>query len=253
MRKRRGQLPPPRPLDMPIDLRSWDRRAIGIGVVATLLFHLLFFVAMPRSLIVLDPLDPDAGRLGEDLAIELTEETPEEQPPRPRYVETNPEAPENEPDKTENFSARNQQAANETVPEELSKDKTPAREGEDDVPFDKAFTGSLDQTPAFQPTPATREQQPLQGQPGSDQPMAQNPPSGFDETRNDDPDGLASSIAKPLPNPKPDAKATEGSAASPRVTLASGMPSRTLLEKMQHSEKMVWPTPSSPNPRQSVG
>ena len=42
----------------------------------------------------------------------------DQRPSQPRYVETNPEAPENEPDKTDNFSARNQQAANEKVPEE---------------------------------------------------------------------------------------------------------------------------------------
>lgn len=231
VRRRRGTLPPPKPLDMPIDGRSWDRRAIVVGFIATLVFHLLFYVAMPSSPLGFESRDPAESDLGKDLQIELMEETPEEQPRQPRYVETNPEAPENEPDKTDNFSARNQQAANEKVPEELSKDKTPARDGRDDVPFDKAFTGTYEQTPAFQPTPATREQQPVQGQQGSEQPMAQNPPSGFDESRSDDPDGLASTVAKPAPNPKPDAKVTDGSdkpqqQARPQIDASVASPAR---------------------------
>ncbi len=230
-RRRRGMLPPPRPVDMPIDMRAWDRRALGLGVLATLVFHLLFFVAVPRSLVVLDPIDADDAQLGQDMELVLQEDEEPEQPPQPRYVETNPEAPENEPDKTDNFSARNQQAANEKVPDELSPDKTPARDGRDDVPNDKAFTGTLDQQIAFQPTPATREQQPLQGQQGSEAPMAQNPPSGFDEARGDDPDGLASSIAKPLPNPKTDAKVTDGSErpqqqARPQIDASVASPER---------------------------
>ena len=228
-RRRRGSLPPPQPVDMPIDMRAWDRRALGLGIAATLLFHLLFFVAVPRSLIVLDPIDPDATQLGQDLELVLQEEEPE--PPQPRYVETNPEAPENEPDKTDNFSARNQQAANETVPEELSPDKTPARDGRDDAPTEKAFSGTPDPQIAFRPTPATREQQPLQGQPGSEAPMAQNPPSGIDEVRGDDPEGLASSIAKPLPNPTPDATKTDGSdrprqQARPQIEASVASPER---------------------------
>ena len=210
LKKRRGRHPPPQPVDLPIHTRDWDKRALVIGILGTLVFHLVFFVAVPRSLIVLGPADAADSRLGEDLELVLTEEE-EEPPPQPRYVETNPEAPENEPDPTDNFSARNQQAANETVPDELSPDKTPARDGVDDAPTDKAFAGTLEPQITLQPAPATPDQQPQQGQDGSQDPMSRNPPSGFEESRSDDPDGLASSRGKPAPQPDPDAKEpTEG-------------------------------------------
>ena len=211
VRPKRGRLPAPQPLDMPITTRGWDRRAISLGILGTLVFHLLFFVAVPRSLVVLDPLDPSEAQLGRDLDLTLVDDEPEEQPREQRYVETNPEAPENEPDPTDAIGARNQQAANEVVPDELSEDKTPAREGVDDLPFDKIVSGTTEPQISVQPAPATREQQAVAGQEGSEAPMARNPPSGFEESRSDDPEGLASSDGKPAPNPTPDAdEATEG-------------------------------------------
>lgn len=228
VRKRRGRHPLPQPIDTPIGARDWDGRALAIGILGTLVIHFVFLVAMPRSLVVLDPIDPDADVLGEDIEFTLMEE---ETPPQPRYIETNPEAPENEPDETENFSARNQQAANETIPDELSPDKTPAREGQEDAPTDKAFSGSLDQEIVMQPAPATREQEAMQGQDASEDPAARNPPSGYDETRSDDPEGLASSIAKPTPNPSDSGERQEGADreqqdARPEIAASVASPER---------------------------
>lgn len=255
VKKRRGHFPPPGPVDIPIRRRDVDRRALAIGLAGTLLFHFIFLVAVPRSLVVLDPIGSEADRLGQDLEITLAddEEQPPE-PPQPRYVETNPDAPENEPDETNNFSARNQQAANETVPDELSPDKTPAREGRDDVPFDKAFAGSTERVITVQPAPATPAQRPQAGQQGSDSPAAENPPSGFDETRGEDPEGIASSVAKPAPNPKAEAEPTEGADTPQRPALPEIAPSVASPERPAPAPRPRLPR-ASPGPvkRQTAG
>ncbi len=252
--RRRGRFPPPGPVDIQIRRRGSDRSALAIGILGTLVFHLILFIAVPRSLVVLDPVNPASDRLGEELEITLADEEPQPEPPQPRYVETNPDAPENEPDPTSKFSARNQQAANETVPDELSPDKTPAREGLDDVPFDKAFAGSPDPAITFQPAPATPAQQPQAGQQGSDAPAAQNPPSGFDESRGEDPEGIASSVAKPAPNPSAEAEPTEGADTPQRPALPEIAPSVASPERPAPAPRPRLPR-AAPGPvkRQAAG
>lgn len=121
----------------PLDDRRLHRRSITAGIIGTVLFHLLFIFSLPRSYLIVDP-----GEVKESFRqfdIEIITEPEEEEP---QYAETNPYAPENEPDETNNFSARNQQAANEELPEELSPDRTPATEG-DDIPSSKIISGDL--------------------------------------------------------------------------------------------------------------
>jgi hypothetical protein len=99
----------------------------------------LFVFSLPRSYVLLDPSEKEETFRQFDIEI-VTE--PEEE--EPRYVETNPNAPDNEPDNSDNFSARNQQAANEELPDELSPDRTPATEGEEqDLPTEKIVSGDL--------------------------------------------------------------------------------------------------------------
>ena len=130
----------------PLEDRRWQSRSITAGVIGTILFHLLFIFSVPRSVLQVD--DADREDRFQEFDIEIVSE-PEE--PEPRYVETNPQAPDNEPDETANFSARNQQAANEELPDEISPDQTPATEGED-LPSEKIISGDLNPPlPVFAP------------------------------------------------------------------------------------------------------
>jgi hypothetical protein len=126
--------------------RRPNRQSITAGIVGTILFHLLFIFSLPRSYLIVDPSELEERFREFDIEI-ITE--PEEE--TPQYAETNPYAPENEPDETSNFSARNQQAANEELPDELSPDRTPATEG-DDLPSTKIISGDLNPPiPVFAP------------------------------------------------------------------------------------------------------
>ncbi|MBL9201512.1 MAG: hypothetical protein JNL39_13470, partial [Opitutaceae bacterium] len=100
--------------------RAWanpDTRSVLIGLGAVIAFHLLLLLASPW-LLSFDHI-PAAARphsAGREFNIELAPEQftkPQEPPPPQRFVETNPEAPENTPDKTNNFAAQNQQVAQE--------------------------------------------------------------------------------------------------------------------------------------------
>ena len=77
----------------------------------------------------------EADELQVDWAFAPSQDKPEEktdappEPEKPRFVETNPEAPENEPDETPNESDRSQQSAQETPEPELPED-APKVEGD---------------------------------------------------------------------------------------------------------------------------
>jgi len=82
---------------------------VAIGI--TLLVHLLFFLSLPEQLLV----GPSADKADES-SVELVLLPPEELTPEQlRFVEANPEAPENEPDRKDQYSFRSQQSASETT------------------------------------------------------------------------------------------------------------------------------------------
>ncbi|RKX28186.1 MAG: hypothetical protein DRP71_17645 [Verrucomicrobia bacterium] len=134
--QRTRQRPPGRPT-FPLRERRRHGRSITVGIIGTILFHLLFVFSLPSSYFLLDPSEGEKPYRQFD--IEIISEPEEEEP---RYVETNPNAADNEPDNADNFSARNQQAANEEAPDDLSPDRTPATEGED-LPSNKIISGDL--------------------------------------------------------------------------------------------------------------
>src|SRR5205807_1196113 len=71
--------------------------------------------------------------------------------PPANYVETNPDAPDNKPDKTNNFGAQNQQVAQEK-PTPDGKNDRPALEGKKDIHSTQIVTGQLTK-PVDQETP----------------------------------------------------------------------------------------------------
>jgi len=184
--------------------RPWNRGATAAGIIGTILFHLLVVMVTPR-VYVADGFGKRQSAPEELDLVLMPFEEPESEDLQ--YVETNQAAPENRPDRTNAFSARDQQAANELEPEELSADRTPAREGEDDLPFDKAFTGDLnpplDALPAPE-VPETAEANPQQSE--TSNPFEQNPLAGVEEDQSED----AESVAEEAPNPMPIEEPVEG-------------------------------------------
>jgi hypothetical protein len=139
---------------------------------------------------------------GTELDFELVDEEP-----TPRFVETNQAAPDNIPDDTTDFSARNQQAAQPDRPEELSRDRTPAREGQEEVPFDKVFSGDLEPQVALTPSP---EANPEQQQVEASTPQRRDPLPGFEQDEVKSDEGTGSSIADASPKPNPIQERVEG-------------------------------------------
>src|SRR5215216_5856986 len=110
-----------------------ETRSVQIGVVGTVLLHLLILLLAP-FLFRLAPVHPLREKAPtQEFNIELQDDAAKQPPPPPpnRFVETNPDAPENEPDKTTNFAAQNQQVAQEK-PTPNGKNDRPALEGKKD-------------------------------------------------------------------------------------------------------------------------
>ncbi|RME73359.1 MAG: hypothetical protein D6781_00555 [Verrucomicrobia bacterium] len=185
----------PPPFFSPFGGRRPSGQSIAVGLIGTVLFHLLFVLGIPRSLLQLDL--EEMERVNEPIDI-LLEEPPEEEP-EPRFVETNQEAPDNEPDEADTFSARNQQAAQEEMPEELSPDHTPATEGEDHEAA-KPIAGELN--PPITAVPAQESPaSPEMVDPSN--PARKDPLPGFEEDEPVDDEGAGSSIAEASENPSP--------------------------------------------------
>ncbi len=180
--------PPPtkRPPRQRISLLSEDPdvRSLQVGAVLTVivwcLIVWLFFVALRH-------LGHTGTRIfakqNPTFDIQLAPDEfviPQKQPPPNKFVETNPDAPENIPDKTKNFAARNQQVAQEK-PQADAHNDTPQLEGKKDRDVTQIVNGALHKPqqqpppeppqllrPAVQPTQKKaeprREQNPLPGE-----------------------------------------------------------------------------------------
>lgn len=102
------------------------RRAIMLALVATLLFHATLLLSLPDKL-----LQTTGSTSPRPASFEIVLDEPEPEPERePRFVEANPNVPENPPDETDQFSFRDQQAADES--ERPVVDDQPDTGGEED-------------------------------------------------------------------------------------------------------------------------
>jgi hypothetical protein len=149
-------------------------RSVQVGVMATILVHLLLLLLVPNMLrndVSSTPKHEDAMQ---QFNVELAPEpvTAPKAPPPNKFVETNPDAPDNTPDKTNNFAAQNQQAAQEK-PTPDSHNDHPAIEGQKDIQSTQIVDGRLTQvntpkesSPAPQ-TPPPRNASPDEAGPGS--------------------------------------------------------------------------------------
>ncbi len=165
-----------------------DRRTILVSALLTLLIHVLLFASIPWRIEAEQNRAPDWTR-----EIEVVYEQPEEEPMR--FVETNPEVPTNAPDQTENFAAREQQAAQEE-PTQPSPDRNPFIKG-DEEESPRLVSGDImaEPTPLVAPAPAAQES--VQAQ--IDRVTPPPPPRApqFIEQEIDSEDGLASMLEEP--------------------------------------------------------
>lgn len=204
-------------------LRSWadpESRSTLVGLAGVILFYLLLWLIAPY-LLRFEPAPgtklpaPTAKLFNIELAPDVfAKPVPKSKPDK--FVEANPDAPENTPDKTNNFSDRNQQVAQEK-PTPDGKNDRPALEGKKDFDSTQIVDGHLNQpvetVVAVPPPTDTREAQQTIAAPK----LEQNPLPGFEKTQGDNPDSFGSNVVKLPANPKPIPDKIEGAKDVPQV------------------------------------
>lgn len=202
--------------------RAWqdpETRSTLIGLLGVLLFHLLLWLSAP-FLFRMEPVAVGArpSPSTQPFNIELAPETfakPKPPPAPNKFVETNPDAPENTPDRTTNFAARNQQVAQEK-PTPDGKSDRPALEGRKDVQSTQIVTGQL-----TKPVEDIEAAPPIEVPPSPATVAApraeQNPLPGFEKKEGDNKDSFGSNIAKIPENARPIPQKIEGAKNVPLV------------------------------------
>ena len=171
-----------------------DSRSVLIGVAAVLLVHLLLFATAPyllRSDAVHSAARKQAAphQFNIEIAPQAFAKAPPKPPPPNKYVEANPNAPDNVPDKTTNFSSQNQQLAQEK-PQLDQHNEKPKLDGKKDIQSNQTVSGQLtkpqDSTP---PVPNVTTAAKTTTAPKQEQ----DPLAGFDKMKQGD-DGFGSNL-----------------------------------------------------------
>jgi hypothetical protein len=137
-------------------------------------------------------------------------------PPKPpnKFVETNPDAPQNIPDRTRNFASRNQQVAQEK-PTLNGHNDLAATKGRKDVQSTQLVQGRLSPVkpiPAAPPPPA-----PAKTAANTPRVREQNPLPGFDQSLGDNKDAFGTNVAKLAENVRNVAQKVEGQKDAPLI------------------------------------
>jgi hypothetical protein len=184
-----------------------DSRSVLIGLAAVLLVHLFLLATAPYLLRT----EPVHGRVRTQAApkqfsIEIAPDefvkTPPKPPPANRYVEANPNAPDNVPDKTNNFSSQNQQLAQETPQLDQHNDK-PKIDGKKDFQSNQVVSGQLSKPQDPVPISPDAQKKPVKTEVAPRQ--EQNPLAGFEKAKDGEDAygtniGKVPNVAKPIPN-----------------------------------------------------
>ncbi|MBK1878868.1 hypothetical protein [Pelagicoccus mobilis] len=135
---------------------GYTREQWVIGVGGTICIHIWLILFLMFGKFTVEPMET-VDRF-KDFSIELEAPLePEEE--EQVYTQTNPDVPDNEPDDTNRFSARNQQAANEEKPEELDPENRPANESDDNIETEQVLSGTLyEPLPALPPSESPNEE-----------------------------------------------------------------------------------------------
>ena len=199
--------------------------SIAIGLIATALFHILLVVLAPEFDFM--KFSGSHGGIsvantnkGKTFDFELAQPPVKEKEKDPfRFVETNSAAPENTPDKTTNFSNRNQQSAQEVAAKELDPEKRPTVKGQDEIKSDTIVSGDMaPPSPPSAPTVDTQAQDTMDRVEQKAR-AEQVPLSGFDKTEGKSEDGIATNVAK---SDRPTTNATEALPGAPDAKDANG-------------------------------
>ena len=206
-----------------------DTRSVQIGVGATILVHLLLLVLMPEAFdnsFTSGAYAPRPTGSTQNFNIEMAPEEfvnlkPPAAPPPMKFVETNPDAPENIPDKTNNFGAQNQQAAQEQPAKKTGGDR-PEMEGRKDIESTQIVTGQLHEPTLPVPSAPPQPVAPVAAQPTPQSRREQNPLPGVDKAEGDNPNNFGGSIAPIVANAEPVAEKVEGARDAPLIEGAPG-------------------------------
>lgn len=203
-----------------------DTRAVQIGVVATLLFHCLLLLFAPQ---IENLITPNAHEVvsedweSKEFQVEFAPAalTVITEPPRvqiPQFVEANPNAPDNAPDKTDLVAAQNQQVA-QLTPTPQGKSDAPASKGDPATDSSVLVNGLNSEPrpvnvqpvtpPATPPTP--KSPPPVAPTPFAEQSSpeqeaarrAQSPLSGAEKFQGDSLTGFGTQIAPTAPGISP--------------------------------------------------
>lgn len=224
--------------------RGDDGRSVRAGVILTLILWPLMVFLFGKAInhiggeheMVL-PARKSPPSFNIELAPEQFTPPPQQQPKiPPKFVETNPNAPENVPDKSNNFGAQNQQAAQET-PTPAGKSDRPATEGKKDFESSQIVDGELtppQEAPPPAPPPTPEVAQALQAAAAARK--AENPLPGQEKIEGESPEGLGTNIAEQSETPTAVPKKVEGQKDAP-LTVGNPAPSQPRID------------PSKPQPR----
>jgi len=220
--------PPPSVLVRRALARMWeddDSRSVMIGVLGTLLIHLLLLLLGPyllRSDTAHSVLRPhsSARQFNIEIAPDLFKVPPKPKAPM-KFVETNPDAPENVPDNTNNFAARNQQVAQEK-PTPNGKSDRPAMEGQKEIHSTQIVTGQLTKPAEMTPVPPAEVTPPTESKLAAPK-LEQSPLTGIEKRIGDDPNSFGSNVAKFAENPKNIPDKVEGMKNVPLIEGATSL------------------------------
>jgi hypothetical protein len=196
--------------------RVWDdpdARSTLVGVAGVLLCYLLLGLLAPVLLRVtpvapIASARPAAKQFNIEIAPDAFAKPPEPVPVPNKFVETNPDAPENTPDKTNNFSDRNQQVAQEK-PTPDGKSDRPATEGKKDFDSNQIVSGQLIK-PVEQMEAVPEQPTPPQEAKVATPRAEQNPLPGFEKKEGEDQQGVGTNSAQAAANAQAVPEKVEG-------------------------------------------
>jgi hypothetical protein len=195
-----------------------DSRSVLIGIAAVLLVHLFLFATAPYLL------RSDAARgaaktqaAPHQFSIEIAPSAfvkeAAKPPPPNKYVEANPNAPDNVPDKTTNFSSQNQQLAQEK-PQADQHNEKPKTDGRKDFQSNQVVSGQLSKPQDPVPVSPDADKKPVKTEMAPKQ--QQSPLAGFEKVK-DGEDGFGSNVGKVVDNAKPMPNKVDGAPDAPLV------------------------------------
>jgi hypothetical protein len=189
----------------------FENRSIRVGIAGTILIHLLLLWLAPRIehhfMTGATPTGAGASDASRSFDIEISDDFLQPKPPPQRFVEVNPDAPDNPPDQTDNFGARNQQLAQEE-PDLENRGDMPSTEGQDDIQSSAIVSGtrSAPVPPIEAPPPVPESEMELNEltEPAEAARLAQDPLAGEEDLKGSNPDGIGSNVVRLPENPQPD-------------------------------------------------